>query len=176
MPNDYCQMTNISIRPWTWLDSRVLTRLINNRNIWNNVRDLLPHPYTLKDADLFLKHNVGAEPNTNFAIICNGEVAGGIGYIPKDDVYRYTAEIGYWIGEPYWGKGIATIAVAQIVQQIRKQSPEIVRIYAEIFDHNIASMRVLEKNGFTLESTRKKSVVKNGVVMDDYVYVLIPGE
>jgi len=91
-------------------------------------------------------------------------------------VYRYTAEIGYWIGEPYWGKGIATIAVAQIVQQIRKQSPEIVRIYAEIFDHNIASMRVLEKNGFTLESTRKKSVVKNGVVMDDYVYVLIPGE
>lgn len=166
----------VSIRPWNWLDSRVLTKLINNRNIWNNVRDLLPHPYTLKDADHFLKHNVGAVPNTNFAILYHGEVAGGIGYVPKDDVYRVSAEIGYWIGEPFWGKGIATAAIGLVIQKIREQSPDLVRIYAEIFDHNKASMRALEKNGFKLESIRKKSVVKNGVIMDDHVYVLILGE
>jgi RimJ/RimL family protein N-acetyltransferase len=154
----------------------MLTKLINNKNIWNNVRDQLPYPYTLKDADVFLKHNVSSEVHTNFAILWNKELAGGIGYIPKEDVYKRTAEIGYWIGEPYWGKGIATQGIRQMVELIKVQSPNIVRIYAEVFDHNKGSMRVLEKNGFTREAIRKKSVIKNGIIMDDHVWVLILGE
>jgi ribosomal-protein-alanine N-acetyltransferase len=163
----------VELRPWKWSDSKKLTRLINNRKIWDNVRDHLPHPYSLQEADLFLKHNVDQVVQTNFAVISNGEIAGGVGYIPKDDVYKFTAEIGYWIGEPYWGRGLATEAIRLLVKKIREQSPLIVRVYAEVFDHNKASMRVLEKNGFYLEAIRRKSVVKNGIIRDDYIYVLL---
>jgi RimJ/RimL family protein N-acetyltransferase len=166
----------VEIRPWKWSDNRTLATLINNKKIWDNVRDLLPHPYSVKDADYFLKHNIGVKPNTNFAILFNGEVAGGIGYIPKDDVYKCSAEIGYWVAEPYWGRGIVTSAIGLLVQVISNQSPEIVRIYAEVFSKNPASMRALEKNGFHLESIRKKAVIKNGVVMDDHVYVRFTDE
>jgi [ribosomal protein S5]-alanine N-acetyltransferase len=163
----------VELRPWQWADSKKLTSLINNRKIWDNVRDYLPHPYTYKDADLFLQHNVDQVVQTNFAIIRDGEITGGIGYIPKDDVYKFTAEIGYWIGEPYWGQGLATEAIRLLVKKIREQSPLIVRVYAEVFDYNKASMRALEKNGFYLETMRKKGVVKNGVIRDDYIYVLL---
>jgi [ribosomal protein S5]-alanine N-acetyltransferase len=163
----------VELRPWQWADSKKLTSLINNRKIWDNVRDYLPHPYTYKDADLFLQHNVDQLVQTNFAIIRDGEITGGIGYIPKDDVYKFTAEIGYWIGEPYWGQGLATEAIRLLVKKIREQSPLIVRVYAEVFDYNKASMRALEKNGFYLETMRKKGVVKNGVIRDDYIYVLL---
>lgn len=163
----------VDIRPWKWSDNKTLASLINNKKIWDNVRDLLPHPYSVKDADFFLKHNIGQKTITNFAILYNGEIAGGIGYIPKDDVYRLSAEIGYWVAEPYWGKGVATSAIGLMLQVIRDQSPDIIRIYAEVFSHNKASMRALEKNGFQLESVRKQAVVKNGVVMDDHVYVLL---
>lgn len=161
----------VSIRPWEWKDAEALAALINNRKIWDAVRDYLPHPYTMKDAESFLQHSIAAEPTTNFAILVDGKVAGGIGYIPKADVYKLNAEIGYWVGEPYWGKGVATAAIAQVISVIRKQSPEVIRIYAEIFAFNKGSARALEKNGFVLESVRQKAVVKNGVVMDDHVYV-----
>lgn len=163
----------VQLRPWQWSDSRRLTNLINNRKIWDNVRDYLPHPYTYKDADLFLQHNVDQQVSTNFAVLHNGELAGGIGYIPKEDVYKFTAEIGYWIGEPYWGQGIATEAIRLLIERIKEQSPSIVRVYAEVFDYNRPSMRALEKNGFYLETVRRKGVVKNGVVRDDYVFVLL---
>jgi [ribosomal protein S5]-alanine N-acetyltransferase len=163
----------VALRPWQWSDSKKLTHLINNRKIWDNVRDYLPHPYTYKDADLFLQHNVDQVVQTNFAVIRDGEITGGIGYIPKDDVYKFTAEIGYWIGEPYWGQGLATEAIRLLVRKIREQSPLIVRVYAEVFDYNKASMRALEKNGFYLETMRRKGVVKNGVVRDDYIFVLL---
>jgi [ribosomal protein S5]-alanine N-acetyltransferase len=163
----------VELRPWQWADSKKLTHLINNRKIWDNVRDYLPHPYSYKDADLFLQHNVDQVVQTNFAVIRDGEITGGIGYIPKDDVYKFTAEIGYWIGEPYWGQGLATEAIRLLVRKIREQSPLIVRVYAEVFDYNKASMRALEKNGFYLETMRKKGVVKNGVIRDDYIFVLL---
>jgi ribosomal-protein-alanine N-acetyltransferase len=163
----------VELRPWQWADSKKLTSLINNRKIWDNVRDYLPHPYTYKDADLFLQHNVDQVVQTNFAVIRDGEITGGIGYIPKDDVYKFTAEIGYWIGEPYWGQGLATEAIRLLVKKIREQSPLIVRVYAEVFDYNKASMRALEKNGFYLETMRRKGVVKNGVIRDDYIFVLL---
>lgn len=163
----------VELRPWQWSDSKKLTNLINNRKIWDNVRDHLPYPYTYKDADLFLQHNVDQVLHTNFAVLRNGEIAGGIGYIPKEDVYKFTAEIGYWIGEPYWGQGIATDAIGLLIRKIREQSPLIVRVYAEVFDYNKASMRALEKNGFYLETIRRKGVVKNGVIRDDFIFVLL---
>jgi RimJ/RimL family protein N-acetyltransferase len=163
----------VELRPWQWADSKKLTQLINNRKIWDNVRDYLPHPYTYRDADLFLQHNVDQVVQTNFAVIRDGEITGGVGYIPKDDVYKFNAEIGYWIGEPYWGQGLATEAIRLLVRKIREQSPLIVRVYAEVFDYNKASMRALEKNGFYLETMRRKGVVKNGVIRDDYIFVLL---
>lgn len=163
----------VELRPWQWSDSKKLTHLINNRKIWDNVRDHLPHPYSYKDADLFLQHNVDQVLQTNFAVLKDGDIVGGAGYIPKDDVYKFTAEIGYWIGEPYWGQGLATEAIRLLVKKIREQSPLIVRVYAEVFDYNIASMRVLEKNGFYQEAIRRKGVVKNGIIRDDHIFVLL---
>lgn len=163
----------VELRSWKWSDSKALTRLINNKKIWDNVRDYLPHPYTYKDADLFLQQNIDQARTTNFAIVADGMVIGGIGYILKDDVYKFTTELGYWIGEAYWGKGYATEAVRLLIRNIREHSPLIVRVYAEVFDYNKASMRVLEKNGFYLETIRRKGVVKNGIIRDDYVYVLL---
>jgi [ribosomal protein S5]-alanine N-acetyltransferase len=162
----------VTIRPWKWGDNLALAALINNRKIWDTVRDQLPHPYSVKDADSFIRYHIDRRPVTNFAILYHGQVAGGIGYIPKEDVYRLSAEIGYWVGEPFWGRGIATSAIGLMVQAVKGQSPDIIRIYAEVFSHNPSSMRALEKNGFGLESVRKRSVVKNGQVMDDHVYVL----
>jgi len=163
----------VELRAWRWSDSKTLIRLINSKKIWDNVRDHLPHPYTHKDADLFLQHNVDKARTTNFAITDNGELVGGIGFILKDDVYRFTTEIGYWIGESYWGRGYATEAIRLLIGNIRLHSPLIVRVYAEVFDYNKASMRALEKNGFYLETIRRKGVVKNGIIRDDYVYVLL---
>jgi RimJ/RimL family protein N-acetyltransferase len=163
----------VKLRPWQWSDSKKLTHLLNNRKIWDNVRDYLPNPYTYKDADIFLQHNVEQIVQTNFAVIMDDEITGGVGYIPKDDVYKFTAEIGYWVGESYWGKGIATEAIRLLVKKIREQSPLIVRVYAEVFDYNKASMRILEKNGFYLETIRRKGVVKNGIIRDDFIFVLL---
>lgn len=163
----------VELRAWKWSDSKTLTHLINNKKIWDNVRDYLPHPYSYKDADLFLQHNVDQVKTTNFAVVADGAIVGGIGYIVKDDVYKFTTEIGYWIGEAYWGKGYATEAIRLLIMNVREHSPLIVRVYAEVFDHNKASMRTLEKNGFYLETIRRKGVVKNGIIRDDYIYVLL---
>lgn len=162
----------VTIRPWEWSDAKRLATLINNKHIWDNVRDILPHPYTLTDAESFLQHSISAKTPTNFAVLLNGELVGGIGFIPKEDVYKLNAEIGYWIAQDYWGRGIATAAIGAMINTIRELSPQTIRVYAEIFAHNTGSMRALEKNGFVLESVRKKNVVKNGIIMDDHVYVL----
>ena len=95
----------------------------------------------------------------------------GISIMPKEDIYRCSAEIGYWIGEPYWGRGIATEAVRQLLEISWEQYPEVVRIYAELFPTNIASARALEKNGFIMECVSKNSCIKNGVIGDDMVFV-----
>ena len=104
------------------------------------------------------------------AVVYNGNIAGSIGVMEKEDVYRKSIEIGYFLGERYWGKGIATTAVGLLVEYI-KNNFDVIRIYAEVFSHNAASMKVLEKNGFHLEGVRKKAVIKNNVLMDDFVWV-----
>jgi RimJ/RimL family protein N-acetyltransferase len=104
------------------------------------------------------------------AIVYNGQIAGSIGVMTKDDVYRKSIEIGYFIGEPFWGKGIASQAVSHLIEYI-KANFDVIRVYAEVFHHNKASMKVLEKNGFHLEGIREKAVIKNNIILDDYVWV-----
>lgn len=161
----------IQIRPWQHKDAEPLVALANNKKIWDNVRDYFPHPYTTKDAKDWLALNVGITPVLNFVIEVDGNFAGSVGMVPKTDVYRCNMEIGYWLGEPYWGKGIASTAIALMCDIVWQNYSHINRIYAEVFEGNKASMRVLEKNGFELECIRKKAVIKNELLIDDYVWI-----
>ncbi|HEY2722425.1 MAG TPA: GNAT family N-acetyltransferase [Chitinophagaceae bacterium] len=160
----------VILREWKKSDAENLARIANNRKIWDNVRDQLPHPYTKKDAKKWLAKVKKQERVTTFCIETENKMAGSIGFTVRDDVYRKTAEIGYFIDEQYWGKSIATEAIGQLIDYIQKNF-DVVRIYAEVFEYNKASMKVLEKNGFYLECIRKKGAVKNGIIIDDYVWV-----
>src|SRR5215831_16641354 len=161
---------SVILRKWKRSDAESLAKIANNKKIWDNVRDRLPYPYTKRDAQEWLELAKKEKTATTFCIESDGQMAGSIGVILKDDVYRKTAEIGYFVGEEFWGKGIATEAVGQMVDYIKKQF-DVVRIFAEVFEYNKASMKVLEKNGFYLECIRKRSVIKNNVIVDDYVWV-----
>lgn len=162
---------NVILRSWRKEDAELLATLANNKKIADNMRDLFPNPYTIEDAMKWITANKNKIPQTTFAIEADGAFAGGCGIHPKEDIYRHSAEIGYWIAEPYWGKGIATEAIKQLIEKSITRFPDIIRLYAEVFEHNKPSMRVLEKNGFYLESIRKKAVVKNNVIMNDYVWI-----
>lgn len=160
----------IALRPWQEKDIESLVKNANNINIWNNLRDYFPNPYTEGAAKEWIGMNAGASPVTNFAIDLGGEAIGGASLLLNSDVYLLTAEIGYWLGETYWEKGITTEAVRLLVEHSFNHF-NLVRLYAGVFAGNKASMRVLEKNGFYLEATRKNAVVKNGIVMDDCIWV-----
>ncbi|MFY9597845.1 MAG: GNAT family protein [Dysgonamonadaceae bacterium] len=163
---------DLKLRPFKDSDKKKLAELCNNKNIWDNVRDYLPFPYTEKNAQEFIEHCQGENPQETFAIEYKGEIVGCIGLVKQTDVYKLTAEIGYWIGEPYWGLGIATNAVRLITDYGLNQL-ELVRIYAGVFDFNKASQKVLEKAGFKLECVFEKSVYKNETICDEYRYCLI---
>jgi RimJ/RimL family protein N-acetyltransferase len=150
-------------------DKARLAELANNRKIWNNVRDAFPHPYAVSDAEYFIGTTFKDEPQRIFAIEYEGQLCGMTGLHQQEDVYRLSAELGYWIGEPYWGKGIATQAV-ELMTQYGFRKLDLVRIYAGVFSYNAGSMRVLEKNGFTLEGILKKAVYKNGQMWDEHRY------
>jgi [ribosomal protein S5]-alanine N-acetyltransferase len=163
-------MGDIILRSWKKEDAQQLAAIGNNRNVWLNLRDRFPHPYTVMDAMQWIQLHTDEQPVQHFCISYDEKVAGSIGVVLKDDVYRESIEIGYFIGEPFWGKGIATKAVAKMLEYI-EHNFAVSRIYAEVFEHNKPSMNVLRKNGFYLEGIRKKAVIKDGVVMDDYVWV-----
>lgn len=160
----------VSIRQWADTDLNNLVTYANNIAVWNNLRNYFPSPYTEEDGKVWLEKMKTDSPIVNLAIDLDGEAIGGIGLILNSDVYTYSAEIGYWLGEPYWNQGIATEAVRQMLEYCHYYF-DIVRIYAEVFEINKASMRVLEKNGFYLEGVRRKAVFKNNVLMDDYIWV-----
>jgi [ribosomal protein S5]-alanine N-acetyltransferase len=160
----------VILREWKKSDSTALAKIANNKKIWDNVRDRLPYPYTEQDAKEWLALVKKQKIVTTFCIEADGELAGSIGFTLKEDVYRKSAEIGYFIGENFWGRGIATEAIRQLVGYIEKNF-DLVRIYAEVFEYNKASMKVLEKNGFYLESIRKKAAIKNNIVINDFVWV-----
>lgn len=163
-------MDSIKLRPWVMEDALSLSIMANNKNIWDNVRDRLPHPYHLDHAKKWILSTKKENPALNFCIEYDGWVAGSAGIVLQDDVYRKTAEVGYFVAEPYWGKGIATKALALLTDYIQSDF-DLVRIFAITFTYNQASMAVLRKNNFYLESVRRKAAIKNNEVVDDMVWV-----
>jgi len=132
-------------------------------------RDRFPHPYARRDADVFLAIAGGATPRTMFAVDIGGEAVGGIGLMPGDDVSRASAEVGYWIGESYWGRGIMTEVLRAVTEEAIHRFG-LHRVYALPFAENVASARVLEKAGFTREGMMRRSAVKDGRVLDQLIY------
>lgn len=161
----------LPLRPWREEDLDSLVRYADNFNIWINLRDGFPHPYNEEAGRTWLKMAMDQKVNLFLAIDLEGEAVGGIGIIFKDDVYRISAEIGYWLAEPFWGRGLVTEAVTVLINHVFSNYPDIIRVYADIFSHNPASARVLQKCGFQLEAIHKKAVIKYGQVMDEHVYV-----
>lgn len=164
----------ITIREWKRDDAKALSKILNNKNIMNNLRDGLPFPYTEKDALDYIEFCLKADKNAQFcfAITFNGEVAGSIGVFRQQNIHCKTAELGYYIGEEFWNKGIATEAVKQACRYVFENS-DIIRIFAEPFARNIASCRVLEKAGFKCEGILRSNAVKNGIIEDMKMYSLI---
>jgi RimJ/RimL family protein N-acetyltransferase len=170
-------LEDMIIRPWRPGDEASLVKHANNHKIWQNVRDRFPHPYTHKDAEIWVRVAGADRHMINLAIELEGEAVGGIGLVFKQDVYRRSAEIGYWLGEDYWNRGIATKAVKALTTYIfQHELFDIRRIYAGIFEYNTASGRVLEKAGYRLEARLRKSVTKNGKTVDELVYALLKEE
>lgn len=160
----------ITLQPWTIEQKEKLAAYFNNIHIWNNLRNYIPHPYTEEDAEKYISEQLATYPTQNFAILNEGDLVGGIGINLCQDIYIMNVEMGYWIAEPFWNTGIATIAVGLMTNYVFENFA-INRIVAEVFDYNKASMRVLEKNGYHLESVRRKGVLKNDILLDDFVWV-----
>jgi RimJ/RimL family protein N-acetyltransferase len=150
-----------------------LVKHANNKKISDNLRDRFPHPYTEKDAEWFinfvLKDN---NPIKNFVIEIDNEAAGVISLMPCEDIYRLNAEIGYWLGEEYWGKGTMTEVIKAIVKY-GFDNLGIKRIFALPFATTLASCRVLEKAGFKKEATIENGVIKNSRILDYYIYSIV---
>ena len=151
-----------------------MARYANNEKIAANLRDVFPWPYSRRDAVSFVEHCVRQEGRGQLAraIEVDGAAVGSISLTLGSDVYRRSAELGYWLAEPYWGKGIMSGAISKICQEAFEVF-DIVRIHAEPFAYNMGSRRALEKAGFSLEAVLKKSVVKNGVIYDSCIYALV---
>jgi RimJ/RimL family protein N-acetyltransferase len=158
------------IRPWRAGDEASLVAHANNYNIWRNLRDRFPHPYTMEDAREWIRFTGEESPRTNFAIVVDGEAAGGIGLILNSDIY--SAEIGYWLGEAFWGRGVATEALRALTQWAFDNF-DLGRIYASVMEWNPASMRVLEKAGYQLEARLRNAVIKQNQVMDEFIYSIV---
>ena len=162
-------VAEVKLRKLEISDKTRMAELANNKKIWDNVRDGFGHPYTQKNAEEFIQRQSKNDTERVFAIDFDGELCGLVGLILQKDVYQKSAELGYWLGEPYWGKGIATKAVELIVGY-GFENLKLLRIFAGAFEYNIGSMKVLEKNGFEKEGIAKKAVFKNGKIWDEHRY------
>jgi len=171
------QTTNFILREWQISDAASLAENANNINIWNNLRDALPHPYSEKDGQDYIKMTLSQpKPATLFAIVVDGKAVGSIGIFLKTDVERITAELGYFIGEMYWNRGIMTNAIKEMVSYAFVNFPHLKKIYATPFAFNIASQKVLQKAGFEREAILKQAAIKNGEVVDLHYYGLLKNQ
>jgi len=165
---------DIHLRAWRPEDAPALSHLLNNKNILDNLRDGPPYPYTPNDAKDYIEAMLQADPDTTFAwaITTDDQPIGSIGIFRKDNIHRRTAELGYYVAEPYWGKGAGTTAVKKACDLVFANT-DILRIFAEPFSVNAASCRILEKAGFVFEGPLRKNALKNGVILDMKMYALI---
>lgn len=166
------ELSKSVIRSYRKGDEAAIVHHANNRNVWRNLTDRFPHPYTFEDARRWIASAAAQQPETHFAITIHDEVVGGIGLELKDGNFRHTAEIGYWLGEEFWGRGIVTEAVRALTDW-GFANLDVARIYAGVYDYNMASMRVLEKAGYTFEGRLRKHITKDGRTFDDLIYAVI---
>lgn len=161
-----------AVRSWRTADAAGLVRHANNPKVAMQLRDRFPHPYTHENAMAFLKFATAANEPSNLAIEVDGEAAGAIGYVPGTDVERFSAEIGYWLGERYWGHGITTEALTLVTEHLFA-STLLLRLFALPFADNVGSRRVLEKAGYMCEGVLSSSSVKYGRPRDQAIYAQV---
>lgn len=167
----FIQREKYILRPWQPEDSPSLAKHANNINVWNNLRDGFPHPYTSFDADSFINMAIQKPLVEDLAIIVDSNAVGGIGFVPGTDIERISAEIGYWLSETYWGEGIMSSAIKDFANYVFDNTG-IIRLFATIFEFNKASERVLQKAGFNKVGILHNSAIKNGKVIDMLYYEL----
>jgi RimJ/RimL family protein N-acetyltransferase len=161
-----------TVRSWRAADVESLVTYANNRAIWLNLRDRFPHPYARRDGIEFLRSVVGQSPETIFALAVDDQAVGSIGFVMQPDVERVSAEIGYWLGQPFWGRGITTDALRALTEYAFKRH-SLTRLFALPFASNRASCRVLEKAGYQLEARLRRSAIKNGEIVDQCQYACV---
>lgn len=160
-----------TLRPWNINDLDNLVHYANNFKVTKNMSDGFPHPYTVEAGKAFIENMANSQNNLIFAIDINGEAVGSIGVHLQTDIHRKNAEMGYWLAEPFWGKGIVSEAIKKIVKQAFEKF-DIDRIFARPFGSNLASQKVLEKAGFKLEARFEKTLIKNGEYEDELIYAI----
>lgn len=164
---------DVRLRPWRAGDEEALVRIANDRAVWINMSNRFPHPYTRADAEAWVAKAAQPSPDQrHLAIVFGSELAGGLGWTRLPDLRTRTAEIGYWLGQPYWGRGIATEALRQGSAQAFRDF-DFVRLQASVIDWNPASRRVLEKAGYTLEARHRQQGFKDDRVCDLFLYALL---
>lgn len=167
------ELSKSVIRSWERADATAMAVHANSHAVWLNLRDRFPHPYTRNHAVSFIHRVKMNRPETTFCIEVDGEAVGGIGFMLQHDIERVSAEIGYWLGEKYWGRGICTEALCALTNYAI-ESHGLTRIFALPFAHNAASCRVLEKAGYALEGHLRRSAIKDGQIRDQKLYAFIP--
>ena len=168
-------LESCSVRSFRDSDVAELAAQANNRRVWLQLRDRFPHPYTTDDARGFIAFACAADPQTAFAVAVDNLPVGSIGAVLGEDVERCSAEVGYWLGEAYWGRGIATRALVGFTEYAFA-AYEVERLFAVPLAANTASCRVLEKVGYRLEGRMRRSAVKDGVVQDQLLYAIVRGD
>ncbi|MCR8561579.1 GNAT family N-acetyltransferase [Mucilaginibacter sp. BJC16-A38] len=162
-----------TLRGWRTTDATALQKHANNGNVYAFLFDRFPHPYTMENAIEWISLMLNQDPFLCFVIAIDGELAGAVGIEMRTDVYRKSPLIGYWLAEPHWGKGIMTNAL-KLVVDYAFANLDIKRLQAGVFGNNPRSMRVLEKCGFVKEGVSKSAIIKNGEVLDEHIYALVP--
>jgi ribosomal-protein-alanine N-acetyltransferase len=160
-----------TLRNWVPADQEALVATADDRAVWRNMTDVFPHPYAEGDARQWIERCLAQEPPKDLVVSVQGQLAGVCGIELFEGVSAYTGRIGYWLGQHYWNQGIATAALESFLAYIW-ETFEVERLQAEVFAWNPASARVLEKNGFELEGTRRRAIFKDGQLIDEWMYVL----
>ncbi|MGD0583581.1 MAG: GNAT family N-acetyltransferase [Bacteroidales bacterium] len=164
---------DISLIPWSLKYAARLAEIANNKKIADNLRDGLPNPYSINDANNWLNSIIPVnDPPRFFAIFQGSILAGSIGLVTKEDIYRKNIEIGYFLAEEHWGQGIMTKAILAATTYVL-DSFDIIRVYAEVFADNTGSRKALEKAGFFCEAVLKKNIIKNGIIKDSCIYSIL---
>ena len=153
-------------------DAPALAKYGNNRAVWRNIWDQHPYPYSLEDAQEWIRYAMQQDPETVFAIASASETIGCIGMLPQSDVARLSAEVGYWLGQPFWGRGIATESL-KVLTEYAFTELGLVRLYATVLEWNPASARVLQKAGYEYEGLLRKSAIKDGRIVDQWLYAIV---